>query len=107
MRRPAVKSRPLVLLVMVALFSVGVVLVISHFESNGDSEIDVPLTTFIAEARAGNIEIVEVDNANLRFKLNNDPDRSFRATMERGYTLRRILEEAGIEPQDFPPVRLK
>ena len=69
--------------------------------------IDVPLTTFITEAQAGNIEIVELgDHPNLRFKLVNDSERTFKTTMEEGYTLRQTLVEAGIETQDFPPTRL-
>ena len=73
-----------------------------------DDSIPVPLTDFIEEAKAGSVEFVEVDGLDIEFKLIGDANETtFRTKIEKGDTIRELLQDAGIATEDFPPVKLK
>ena len=75
---------------------------------DAEDTVNTTLIEFIVDAKAGNIESVEVDAAgNLWYKLINDPEQTFKTKMEEGDSVRQILEDAGIAPEDFPPIRPK
>ncbi len=84
---------------------VAAVILISD-DTDDPNSIPVALTTFIEEAKAGNIASAEVDGQEIEFRLIDDP-QTFRTKMEKGDTVRQILQDAGIEPEDFPPTKLK
>ena len=71
-----------------------------------DDAIDRSLSEFIEDARAGSIRSVEVDGRDLEYKLVG-VERTFETRMEEEDTLREVLQDAGIEPEDFPPIRIK
>ncbi len=74
--------------------------------AGSDDAIDRPLTEFIEDAKAGRIRSVEVDGRDLEYKLIGD-DQTFSAEMEKNDTVREVLQDAGIESEDFPPIRIK
>ena len=91
------------LLILVAI----VAIVFTLFSKGGSSDQETTLTEFIREAQNGKVERVEVSGRNLKYFLTDDPnDQTFKTKMESGDTVRQVLQDAGIEPADFPPVKL-
>ncbi len=84
---------------------VAVVMLISD-DTDDPNSIPVALTTFIEEAKAGNIASAEVDGQEIEFSLIDNP-KTFRTKMEKGDTIRQILRDEGIELEDIPPIKLK
>ena len=72
---------------------------------SGDT-IKRPLSEFIEDAKAERVRSVEIDDTELDYKL-IDSEQEFSTEMEEGDTLREVLQDAGIEPEDFPPIRIK
>ncbi len=72
---------------------------------SGDA-IKRPLSEFIEDAKAERVRIVEIDDTELDYKL-IDSEQEFSTEMEEGDTLREVLQDAGIEPEDFPPIVIK
>ncbi len=58
---------------------------------------------FLKKAEEGTIESVEVNGDAVRFKVQGD-ETTFRFKLEEGVTVHEMLELAGIEPEDFPPI---
>jgi len=83
---------------------VAAVLLISD---DTDDSFNTTLIEFVREAQAGNIAFAEVDGQEIKYELINDPDATFKTKMEKGDTVRQVLQDAGIEPQDFPPIKPK
>ena len=71
-----------------------------------DDAINRPLSEFIEDSRAGRIRSVEVNYSEIEYKLIGD-EQTFETRMEEEDTLREVLQDAGIEPEDFPPIRIK
>jgi YHS domain-containing protein/preprotein translocase subunit YajC len=100
---PAVFSRwwfwALIALLVVVIFFTFVV---------GSSEMrqEQSLTQFIEAAKAGGLTRVEVDGNELRYELRGD-DSTYEAKMEKGDTVRQVLQYAGVEPEDFPEIELR
>ena len=90
------------LLILVAI----VAIVFTVFASGGSGKQEQTLTQFIEQAKAGDVEKVEVDNAVLTYKLVGE-DLTYKTEMEKGDTLRQVLQDAGIKPEDFPEVDIK
>src|SRR3972149_6167219 len=88
------------------LILVAIVAIVFTLLPGGSSTVDRPLTEFIAEAKAGNIENVDVDGTTLKYTLQNE-EQTYKAKMEEGDTARQVLQDAGIEPEDFPPIKIK
>ena len=72
---------------------------------SGDA-IKRPLSEFIEDAKAERVRSVEIDDTELDYNL-IDSEQEFSTEMEEGDTLREVLQDAGIEPEDFPPIRIK
>lgn len=85
---------------------VAIVAIVFTLLPAGSSTVDRPLTEFIEDARAGRVRSVEVHDSRLEYKLTGD-DQTFEAEMEESDTLREVLQDSGIEPQDFPPIKVK
>ena len=91
------------LLILVAI----VVIVFTLFNKGGSSDQETTLTEFIREAQNEKVERVEVRGRNLKYYLTDDAnEQTFKTKMESGDTVRQVLQDAGIEPADFPPVKL-
>ena len=88
-----------------AVIAVAAVIILLTFLPGGSDNVDRPLTEFIKEVRAGNVQRVEVDDSVLEYKLVG-VERTFETRMERGDTLREVLQGAGIEPEDFPLIKI-
>ncbi len=88
------------------LIGVAALLILFTLLPGGSDNVDRPLTEFIEDAKAGRIRSVEVDGRDLDYKLIGD-DQIFSAEMEKNDTVREVLQDAGIEPEDFPPIRIK
>jgi YHS domain-containing protein len=87
------------------LIGIAAVLIIFILMPAG-SHIDRPLSGFIEDAKAGRIRRVEVDDRQLEYRLIGD-EQTYRTKMEEDDTLRQILQDAGIEPEDFPYIEVK
>ncbi len=91
------------LLILVAI----VAIVFTLFGQGGSNDQEVTLTEFISYAQNEEVERVEVRGRNLKFFLTDDPnEQTYKTKMESGDTARQVLQDAGIEPADFPPVKL-
>jgi len=72
----------------------------------GSTTTDQPLRTFTEEAKAGRIRSVKVNGREIEYKLIGD-DQTFAAEMEENDTVREVLQDAGIEPEEFPPIEIR
>ncbi len=92
------------LLILVAI--VAIVLAVFYKDSEGKEE--VALTEFINEAQGLHVEKVEVNKREITYTLINDPNQvTFKTEMEQFDNLRTIFQDAGIEPEDWPPYEIK
>lgn len=73
----------------------------------GAGRQEMPLTQFMEAARAGEVESVEVDDNEIKFKLTGADDTTYETKMEEGDTVRQVLQDAGIEPEDFPEIEIR
>src|SRR4030042_1916019 len=90
------------------LILVAIVAIVFTLLPGGSNAQDTTLTEFGGEAQAQNIDRVEVNGTELKYWLKDDPDgQTFKSKMEEGDTARQVLQDAGIEPQDFPPIKIK
>ena len=90
------------LLILVAIVAV----MFTIFSDTGSGKVQQSLTDFIAEAQAGQVANVDVEDSNLTYKLKGD-NVTYKTKMEKGDTLRQVLQDAGIKPEDFPPYEIK
>jgi YHS domain-containing protein len=88
------------------LIAVAAVLIVFTLLPGGSNNVDRPLSEFIEDARAGRILRVEVDDAELEYKLIGD-EQTYATKMEEDDTVRRVLQDAGVDPEDFPPIKIK
>ena len=89
------------LLILVAI----VAIVFTLFSKGGSSDQETTLTEFIREAQNEEVERVEVSGRDIKYFL-TDNEQTFKTKMESGDTVRQVLQDAGIEPADFPPINL-
>lgn len=91
------------LLILVAI----VVIVFTLFGQGGSSDQETTLTEFISRAQNEEVERVDVSGRDIKYFLTDDPDeQTFKTKMESGDTVRQVLQDAGIEPANFPPIKL-
>jgi len=88
------------------LILILLVLVVFATFSTGEKSAVQSLPDFILEVKAGNVRSAEVDGRDITYTLENDPI-TYKTTVERGDTLRQVLQDAGIQPEDFPPYEIK
>jgi hypothetical protein len=67
------------------------------------SEVDATAREFIADARGGRVESIEVDGHTIKYKT-RDSDSKFEFETREGETVRSLLTEAGLSPDEFPPI---
>ncbi|HSP54386.1 MAG TPA: ATP-dependent metallopeptidase FtsH/Yme1/Tma family protein, partial [Dehalococcoidia bacterium] len=90
---------------LVALLFVA--LVFTVLASGGSARQDQTLTQFIASAKSGEIKTVEVDGAQITYHLSGNDATTYKTKMERGDTVRAILQDAGIQPANFPDIEVR
>ena len=90
------------LLILVAI----VAIVLTIFMNNGEKTQEQPLTDFIRQAKAGEVVKVEVDGANLKYERSGNDETTYETKMEEGDTVRQILQDAGIKPEEFPVIEI-
>src|SRR3972149_4703425 len=88
------------------LILVAIVAIVFTLLPGGSSAVDRPHRGFIEDAKAGRIESVEVIVTDLTYKLKGD-EQTFKSKMEQGDTARKVLTDAGITTEDFPPIEIK
>jgi len=91
------------------LIVIAAVLILFTLLPSDSSEEKRPLVgagSFVESAEKQKIQSVEVDGRELEYKLVGD-EQTYRAKMEEGDTVRQVLQDAGIEPDDFPPIKIK
>ncbi len=89
------------LLILVAI----VAIVLTIFMGGSEKTQDQTLTQFIASAKAGEVEKVEVDGAKLKYELVGD-NIKYETKMEEGDTVRQILQDSGLSPEEFPVIEI-
>ncbi len=90
------------------LILVAIVAIVFTLLPGGSSSQETTLTEFVSEAQNENVERVEVNGTELKYWLKDDAnEQTFKSKMEEGDTARQVLQDAGIEPQDFPPIKIK
>jgi cell division protease FtsH len=92
------------LLILVAI----VAIVFTVLSGGGSDKVDQELSEFIAQAQAGEVTKVDVDGETLNYELKGD-DITYKTKMEKGDTVRSILQENGVEPgsANYPEVNIK
>jgi cell division protease FtsH len=90
------------LLILVAI----VAIVFTVFQGGGSGRVKQDVTTFVQEVQKGNVSDIKVDDTNVTYKLTND-DNGYKTELEKGDTLRQVLVDAGIKPEDFPKYEIK
>jgi cell division protease FtsH len=91
------------------LILVAIVAIVFTLLPGGSSSEKRPLTgpgSFVADAEAQKIQSVEVNGTDITYKLVGD-QQTYKAKMEQGDTVRQVLQDAGIKPEDFPPIKIK
>ena len=91
------------LLILVAI----VAIVFTVLSGGGPGKQEQSLTQFIESARAGEVEKIEVDNSKLTYHLSGNDETTYKTEMEKGDTVRQLLQDAGIEPENFPEIDIK
>ena len=72
----------------------------------GSTAVDRPLTEFIEDTKAGRVRSVEVHGSVVEYTLKGD-EQTFKSRMERDDTVRQVLQDSGIDPEDFPPIEIR
>ncbi len=72
----------------------------------GSTTVDRPLTEFIEDAKAGRVRSVEVHGSVVEYTLKGD-EQTFKSRMEQNDTVRQVLQDSGIDPEDFPPIEIR
>jgi YHS domain-containing protein len=88
------------------LIGVAALLLLFALLPSGSNPIDATVAEFIEDTKGGMVESVEVSGRYLEYSLISS-ELTFEAKMEEGDTVRQVLQDAGIEPNDFPPIRAK
>ncbi len=89
------------------LILVAIVAIVFTLLPGGSSTEERTLTEFIADAKAGRVESVDVNGSELKYKLIDNEEQTFKAKMEEGDTVRGVLSDEGIATEDFPPIKIK
>lgn len=79
------------------------VLALTLVSGGGEGRVETSLTQFINDVRAGQVTKVEVDDTQVTYELTGD-DTTYETEIEEGDTVRQILQDAGIDAEDFPKI---
>ncbi|KKL10810.1 hypothetical protein LCGC14_2552080, partial [marine sediment metagenome] len=88
------------------LIGLGALLLLFTLLPGGSNTIDATVAEFIEDTKGGRVESVEVSGRYLEYSLISS-ELTFEAKMEEGDTVRQVLQDAGIEPNDLPSIRAK
>ena len=88
------------------LIGLGALILLFTFLPGGSNTIDATVAEFIEDTKGGMVESVEVSGRYLEYSLISS-ELTFKVKMEEGDTVRQVLQDAGIEPSNFPPIRAK
>ena len=89
------------------LVLVAIVVVIYSFLPQGQSRTqDVGLATLVQDVRQGQVGEVTVSGSTVTWKR-FDSDQQFRARLEQGDTVRKVLQDAGIPLEQQPVVKME
>src|SRR2546426_682393 len=91
------------LLILVAI----VAIVFTVFQSSGSGKQDQSLVQFIESAKANSVTKVEVDGTDINYHLTGNDNVTYQAKMEKGDTVRQVLQDAGVKPEQFPDISIK
>src|SRR6266542_3443344 len=80
------------LLILVAI----VAIVFTVFQGSGSGRVKQELPEFIQAVKEKKATDIKVDDTNITYKLNDDPDHGYKTELEKGDTLRQVLVEAGV-----------
>ncbi len=89
------------------LILVAIVAIVFTLLPGGSSTEERTLTEFIADAKQGRVESVDVNGSELKYKLIDNEEQTFKAKMEEGDTVRGVLSDEGIATEDFPIIKIK
>ncbi len=90
------------LLILVAI----VAIVFTVFSSGGSGKVEQDIKQFVAEAKAGNVDSVQVDGTTVEYKLKGQ-DVGYRTELEPGDTVTAVLQRDSIPVSDQPKIEVK
>src|SRR5713101_4211285 len=97
------KNSFIYLLILVAI----VAIVFTVFYSSSEEKVKQGLPDFVAEVKAGNVAHAEINDQEITYKLKDDDQVTYRTEMEKGDTFRKVLQDAGVKLENFPPNEIK
>jgi cell division protease FtsH len=90
------------LLILVAI----VAIVFTVFSSGGSGKVQQDLKQFVAEAKAGNVDTVQVDGTTVEYKLKGQ-DVGYKTELEPGDTVTAVLQRDSIPISEQPKIEIK
>ena len=90
------------LLILVAV----VAIVFTVFSSGGSGKVQQDLKQFVAEAKAGNVDTVQVDGTTVEYKLKGQ-DVGYKTELEPGDTVTAVLQRDSIAISEQPKIEIK
>jgi len=91
------------------LILVGVIaIVFTLFSTGGQSKEQVDLAVFVADVRADRAQDIQRDGDTVTYKVTlTNGEKTFKTKLEKGDTVRGVLEDAGIPVDQQPPIEVK
>ncbi len=89
------------------LILVAVIAIVVSFIRPPSSTESKDLSEVIAEARAGNVDVIEVQGQSLTVTLRDDPDQKFKSRIEEDDNIRQILQDNQVEVGGADGVEIK
>ena len=86
---------------------VGVVAVVyTLMGQTGSDKQEVTLSEFVTDVKQGRVSDVDLDGNTVTYKLTNG-DQQFKTKLEKGDTVRQVLEDNGVPLENQPEVHIK
>ena len=89
------------------LILVAVIAIVVSFIRPASSTESKDLSEIIAEARAGNVDVIEVQGDSLTVIMKDDPEQKFKSRKEEGASIVELLKESGVEVGGSEGVQVK
>ncbi|MGB6837952.1 MAG: ATP-dependent zinc metalloprotease FtsH [Dehalococcoidia bacterium] len=89
------------------LILVAVIAIVVSFIRPASSTESKDLSEIIAEARAGNVDVIEVQGDSLTVIMKDDPEQKFKSRKEEGASIVEVLKENGVEVGGSEGVQVK
>jgi len=89
------------------LILVAVIAIVVSFIRPASSTESKDLSEIIAEARAGNVDVIEVQGDSLTVIMKDDPEQKFKSRKEEGASIVELLKESGVEVGGAEGVQVK